>query len=185
MFSLQSKKEYINPYRHGVLIGNFVEDIIGQDLVSKYKTEKPYTNYKSEFSDRFTDPKAAKNNKDLCPKAQSVKAFYDVNIDFSKKTLKDIQEQILIKQNSKIEPKSQTQRESDPFSSTQREKVLSRLDVKDDIKSEIGPQVEDFTKKDLIGIYYTTKSGLKNSLLKGHGPNQHNFSYNEYISVKK
>jgi len=34
-------------------------------------------------------------------------------------------------------------------------------------------------------LYFTTKSGQANHLLKGHGPFQNKFTHTEHISVKE
>jgi len=40
MFQNKTNKNRVDPYRHGVLIGNYVEDIYGQDLAKNYYSSK-------------------------------------------------------------------------------------------------------------------------------------------------
>lgn len=209
MFNVQSRKEYINPYRHGVLIGNFVEDIYGKDLVKKYASEKTYANYLSECHDKYKNPKLVPNKNINLKYEGGMKPNFDLNIDFSIKTIADIRDQIekrdkeILENNktnefklndeSQIEENSDVNNQSiqniskkkDPFIITQRDTIMSNYkDMSCDLKKNIGDQVESFVKKDLVGLYYTTKSGLVNNLLRGHGPDQSKFNSNEYISVK-
>ena len=62
-FSASTTKGNFNPYRHGVLMGNFVEDTFGMDLQKRYQTESTIqgTGHKkpfpiSEFTDKYRWP---------------------------------------------------------------------------------------------------------------------------------
>lgn len=249
MYSLTTKKEYHNPYRHGVNIGNFVEDLIGKDLVHKHnQTPLDIKMYVSETRDKYCHPGSI-FNKNI--KAESNrKPNLDLNIDFSRKTMKDINQQIeqnIINNNNRIlylsktgnhtgssyntnsfnsnlnnnsnsvnannvmneitnsQPDSlninkevSTREQSqmndlikdnkmeDFLCNTQRSNILSKYsDYPIKVQDQIGNQTNNFIKKDLIGLYFTTKSGLANNLLKGHGPRQKEFEHTEHISVKE
>lgn len=214
MYSLSQKKEYVNPYRHGVNIGNFVEDIIAQDLVSMYKRRKPdYSMYLSETRDKYCDPSLLPN-KNI--KAESNrKPNFDLNIDFSKRTMKDINDQIeqnIINNNNRMtyltktmEKKKADTKDSllasevshflgenkdnkmeDYLCNSQRDSILSKYSAYSlDVQKQIGTQTDKFIKKDLVGLYFTTRSGQANHLLRGHGPFQNNWVKTENISVKE
>lgn len=212
-YTLQSRKEYVNPYRHGVYIGNFIEDLISQDLVKKHKEATPDLNqYVSEVRDKYCNPSTV-FNKNI--KAESNrKPNFDLNIDFSKKTMQDINSQIqqnivnnnnrlayleksnqasgntstsLSNHNSKIQEDMKKDNKMEDFlCNSQRDNILSNYsDYSMEIQKQIGKQTDNFIRKDLVGLYFTTRSGQANNLLKGHGPNQYNFDKNEFISVKE
>ena len=66
VYSSHGSSGTFNPYRHGVLIGNYVEDTFGRDLREKYiKQSKTPTNKNSipisEFTDKYSP--GSKNNK--------------------------------------------------------------------------------------------------------------------------
>lgn len=253
MYTLSSKKDYVNPYRHGVNIGNFVEDLIGKDLVHKHnQTPLDIKMYVSETREKYSSPSKIFNRN---IKAESNrKPNFDLNIDFSRKTMKDINEQIeqnIINNNNRLLYLSKTSNKNnfgnnsntsnirgsgnnvgnignnistnntdnnslysnnkninsnnisteeqsqinelnkdnkmeDFLCNTQRSNILSKYsDYPIKVQDQIGKQTNGFIKKDLIGLYFTTKSGLANNLLKGHGPRQQEFEKTEHISVKK
>lgn len=93
-----------NPYRTGVLLGNFVEDYFGNDLRSKYSNMTPQNNQLpfipkrslsnkniSEFTDKFRWPNYSKYPIKKFNDEQNSESqlFFDPNIDFSKKSVKD------------------------------------------------------------------------------------------------
>ena len=82
-----------NPYRSGVLIGNYVEDMFGLDLQQKYGNLRRSADYSnlSENKDQFGWPKykleqLGKTGNDL---TMSCNMNYDLNIDFSRKKPED------------------------------------------------------------------------------------------------
>ncbi|MCQ2818404.1 MAG: hypothetical protein MJ252_14145 [archaeon] len=85
-----NRKGNFNPYRHGVLIGNFVEDTFGQDLQQKYRSNSYMEKAKklplTEHQDRFRWP-ISKDDGQRTFK-NSLTNFnasgFDFNIDFSK-----------------------------------------------------------------------------------------------------
>ena len=93
-FSASITKGNYNPYRDGVLMGNFVEDNFGKDLQKKYNTgstlqssgwyKKPFPI--SEFTDKYTWPIKGKESL-MLPKDEKIKAnnaYFNKNIDFTK-----------------------------------------------------------------------------------------------------
>lgn len=211
MFNVQSRKEYINPYRTGVLIGNYSEDIFGKDLAIKYNKEPHYSNYITEKADKYRNPQLI-FNKNVNPiYERDLQPNYDLKIDFTKTTIKELREDLAkkdiekeeflnkLKNQSNFDTKENlslnqvnsidsqvNKKKCDSIVKNQRDAVLSRLSgYSKPLNDNIKEQLEGFVKKDLIGLYYTKESGLNNSLLKGHGPFQNKFDYNEYISVKK
>ena len=181
MFAAQTKKDFLNPYKHGVLIGNYVEDIFGQDLVKKYQIEKEYSNYISETTDKFKNPCLVPNKNIRVTPQEKVKPNFDFNINFSKKTIQDIKDQIDLQDKQA----DHLQLSASNLSISQREKIMEKFqELPEEIKHDLKPQVEKFVNKDLVGLYFTNKTGLANHLLKGHGPNQENFKSRENISVK-
>ena len=82
-----------NPYRHGVLIGNFVEDIFGTDLQKRFRSESQGPSTKkfpiSEMVDKYRWPQHRQMDvitpgNDLTMPCNS---NFDLNIDFTKKKL--------------------------------------------------------------------------------------------------
>ena len=87
MFQNNTRKNRVDPYRHGVLQGNYVEDIFGQDLVKKYYDTKvsETKDWKSETQIRYqwpnlNDPIVKKSDEKLTTNV----SHYDLNIDFTK-----------------------------------------------------------------------------------------------------
>lgn len=90
-----------NPYRTGVLIGNYFEDNFGKELINKYSTVSnfnfvpkkriPNDKYLSETTDKFRWPEI-KSTKNYGPSLQhpgSTGQNFNFNIDFRKKYIKD------------------------------------------------------------------------------------------------
>lgn len=204
MYQINTKKEYLNPYRHGVLIANYVEDIYGLDLINSYRNFKiDNKQYVSETREKFCNPKYIINKN--VKEESNRKPNFDLNIDFNKKTMSDINDQIkqniinrdnrikLINKNSEIEDKSKlldlSSKDSkleDFLINAKRNNTLSNYsDYSSEVQNQVGKQVEGFAKKDLVGLYFTTRSGLANNLLRGHGPFQNKWSKTEHVSVKE
>ena len=225
MYSLSSKKEFVNPYRHGVSIGNYVEDLIAKDRVKDHKKENPdLNNYLSEMRDKYCGPKSTYNKN--IKEETNRKPKFDLNIDFSKNSMKDIDDQIgqnIVSNNNRLaylaktiisteggqnnDKKDQANKSNSSISelskilndqnhkdnktedflmNTQRNNILSKYsDYSIDVQNQIGKQTDGFIKKDLVGLYFTTRSGLSNHLLRGHGPDQNKFVVTENISIKE
>ena len=79
-----------NPYRSGVLIGNYVEDMFGLDLRKRYSNPNRTRNI-SETKAQFRWPvyspeQLGKTGNDL---TMSCNMNYDLNIDFKRNKLED------------------------------------------------------------------------------------------------
>ena len=90
------RRQYINPYRSGVKIGNYNEDLFGKELAEKAKKidyNRPQTarNYISESMDQYRWPKQNSNTmynfgNNL---SKTNKSNFDLNIVFNKQNFDD------------------------------------------------------------------------------------------------
>jgi hypothetical protein len=90
------RRHYVNPYRSGVKIGNYNEDLFGKELVEKAKQidyNRPNTakNFISESMDQYRWPKQNENTmhnfgNDIC---KTNKSNFDLNIVFNKQNFDD------------------------------------------------------------------------------------------------
>ena len=94
MYSLTSSK--FNPYRQGVLIGNFVEDNFG-DSIRKRQMSQTITNerngIKSEFQDKYKWPHVTPEmfRKDENELTMTCNSNYDLDVDFTRKNLNEFE----------------------------------------------------------------------------------------------
>ena len=193
-----------NPYRSGVLIGNYVEDMYGFDHKYKYKSqtnpksqnytpknnlylrEKSHKNQNiSEMTDKYRWPKFSKEmlhnpGNEL---TMTCTSNFDLNIDFNRKNVQDFMtlskanEYVLDNKNAFLPDEV---------------KVENFQKLNEDMKKGIitPPSVFSETQKalklnhinDTNGFLYTRKSGLNSKLLFGHGC-QKNFKKNDLASV--
>lgn len=180
------KKNYINPYRNGVLIGNFVEEMIGTDLKQKYQIEEGMDksqNFVSESQAQFQWPKLSEDHiqvpgNDLTMKCNS---NFDLNIDFNKKNIFDymnlqhLTENEYQMNNKNLYLKNQiraadiTNKNNNPF-------------IEENIRSQTQSKLKQDHLNDSRGILYTKKSGLVKNLFFGHGK-QKDFEKNEYATT--
>ena len=90
------RRQYINPYRSGVKIGNYNEDLFGKELAEKakkidYNRPKTAKIYVSESMDQYRWPKENKNTmynfgNNL---SKTNKSNFDLNIVFNKQNFDD------------------------------------------------------------------------------------------------
>ena len=90
------RRHYVNPYRSGVKIGNYNEDLFGKELAEKAKQinyNRPYTakNFISESMDQYRWPKQNENTmhnfgNDI---TKTNKSNFDLNIVFNKQNFDD------------------------------------------------------------------------------------------------
>jgi hypothetical protein len=90
------RRNYVNPYRSGVKIGNYNEDLFGKELAEKAKQidyNRPNTvkNFVSESMDQYRWPKQNENTmhnfgNDI---AKTNKSNFDLNIVFNKQNFDD------------------------------------------------------------------------------------------------
>ncbi len=190
-----------NPYRTGVLIGNYVEDMYGLDLKQKYKrnsqtptyhlrTEINYentknNNYISEHTDRFRWPQFSKEQlhnrgNEL---TMTCTSNFDLNIDFNRKNVQDFMtlskanEYVLDNKNAFLpdEVKVENNQKLD-------EEIKQGIIKPPTVFSETQRALKHNHIKDTNGILYTRKNGLENKLLIGHGC-QKLFNKNDLASV--
>jgi hypothetical protein len=90
------RRQYINPYRSGVKIGNYNEDLFGKELAEKYKKpdyNRPNTAkiYVSESMDQYRWPKSNANTmRDFGNNlSKTNKSNFDLNIVFNKQNFDD------------------------------------------------------------------------------------------------
>ena len=103
-FSASTAAGKFNPYRDGVLMGNFVEDNFGKDLERKYQTgstlnsgrfyQKPFPI--SEFTDKYRWPVKGKESfvLDYNEKIKANNTYFNKNIDFTKTDCNDYIKQL-------------------------------------------------------------------------------------------
>ena len=171
MFQNNTRKNRVDPYRHGVLIGNYVEDIFGQDLSNKYYSSKESEtqNWKSESKSRFQWP----NNNDAVIKSSDAKistniSNYDLNINFKKANE--------LKQNDNIYKLSEKNTLKD---------FKKNFSVDKNVSTEGQRMLNKFHQQDCEGVFFTKKTGLVRDLFLGHGLDQHKFKDNEFSSNYK
>ncbi len=176
------RRQYINPYRHGVLIGNFVEDIYGTDLKEKQSQETVnQKNFISEHTDQFSWPQI-KTEHFKNPGNDLTKQFnvnFDFNIDFTTKNMEDYMK-LQGANEYQLEDKNSflsSQIKADKTAKKQLEGSGSN------IHSETQNMLKGFHEKDTSGRLYTKKSGLVKDLFFGHGLDQSKFDKSEYAST--
>ena len=179
-----------NPYRTGVLIGNFVEDMYGFDLKQKYDDESKSQSERrnrniSEQKDRFRWPAYAKEElfnpgNEL---TMTCTSNFDLNIDFNRKNVKDFMtlskanEYVLDNKNTFL--KSEVKVENFQRLNEERNKGLIQPPS---VFSETQKVLKNNHIYDTNGILYSRKNGLKGNLLLGHGC-QKMFDKNDLASV--
>jgi len=180
------KKNYINPYRHGVLIGNFVEDIIGEDLKNKYEEDEKQDKtqqYISETKNQFKWPKLNDHHikvpgNDLTMRCNS---NFDLNIDFNKKNVSDyLNLQHLTENEYQMNNKNLFLKNQIVASDLTNKKF--NPDIQDNIRSQTQSKLKEDHLRDSRGILYTKKSGLVKNLFFGHG-DQKTFEKNQYATT--
>ena len=180
------KKSYINPYRHGVLIGNFVEDIVGEDLKQKYENDDKLNKTNaiiSESKNQFSWPKLREDHikvpgNDLTMKCNS---NFDLNIDFTKKNLADYKNLQHLTENEYQMNNKNLYLKNQIIASD----LIKRCDgtsPDNNIRTQTQSKLKEDHLNDSRGILYTKKSGLVKNLFFGHG-SQKNFEKNEYATT--
>ena len=186
-----------NPYRTGVLIGNYVEDMYGLDLKHIYKTKSsphsqpPCSNEVSknqnisEHTDKYRWPKFSKEmlhnpGNEL---TMTCTSNFDLNIDFNRKNVKDFMtlskanEYVLDNKNAFLPDEVKVEN----FQKL-NEDIKKGIITPPSVFSETQRALKQNHIKDTNGFLYTRKSGLDNKLLFGHGC-QKNFKKNDLASV--
>jgi hypothetical protein len=187
MFNQNHRKAFVNPYRQGVLIGNYSEDIFGQDLKAKQEAEEENQKERiSEKQDKYRWPQ---------PKTQHIispgnditlpsNSNFDLNIDFTKKNMEDymkLQEKLysgyeLNDKNIFLPSEIKAERENKKFNDGYIEHTIPN-DTQDMLKK--------YHEYDTNGVLYSKKSGLVKSLFFGHNMDQNKFNHCEYSTTYK
>ena len=176
-----------NPYRSGVLIGNYVEDMFGLDLKQKYsnlRRSADFQNY-SEKQDQYCWPKytikqLGQTGNDL---TMSCNMNYDLNIDFNRNKVEDFKN--LSKPNEySLDNKNIFM--PDEIKVVKYQKTLedekNQIIQKENIITQSQNALGQLNAKDANRILFTKKSGLSGNLLFGHG-DQNTFNQNDMASV--
>ena len=178
------------PYRTGVLIGNFVEDMYGYDLKKKYEDESKTQTVRhnrnlSEQKDKFRWPTYAREElfnpgNEL---TMTCTSNFDLNIDFNRKNVKDFMtlskanEYVLDNKNTFL--KSEVKAEN--FQKLNEEKNTGLIQPPS-VFSETQKVLKNNHIYDTNGILYSRTNGLKGNLLLGHGC-QKRWTKNDLASV--
>lgn len=185
IFNQNYRKSYINPYRHGVLVGNFVEDIVGEDLRTTYQQEKPF-NAISENHDKFQRPALQEHHFKAPGNEMTMKnnSNFDLNLDFNQKNLEDYMK---LEQKNLFELKDKNVFIEDQIRSEnltkQMNETLTGIQSQRDINSQTQSMLQKFHTKDARGLLFSKKSGVVQSLFFGHGLDQKTFNKNEYATM--
>ena len=190
-----------NPYRTGVLIGNYVEDMYGLDLKQKYKRvsnsqtsnlrnplncEDQKTNPNiSEHMDKYRWPHFSKEQlhnrgNEL---TMTCTSNFDLNIDFNRKNVQDFM--TLSKANEYVlDNKNAFLPDEVRVENYQRldEEIKQGIIKPPTVYSETQRALKQNHINDTNGFLYSRKSGLENKLLIGHGC-QKLFNKNDLASV--
>jgi hypothetical protein len=187
MISESYRKSYVNPYRSGVKIGNYVEDIFGNDLMKLYENKKADSNhYITESQAQFKWPKINLDSDQNIRNelTSNYGSNFNFNIDFSNKDITDNN----ILDNNSLESNSFKLKDKNKFlvSEINKEKQLEILQATNPlINIESQNKLKDFHLKDTQGLLNTKIKGINKNLLLSHGLNQNNFYKVEYSSNYK
>ena len=194
-----------NPYRSGVLVGNFVEDMYGLDHKRTYKTrtspQSPNFDSKknfcfeknessknqniSEHTDKYRWPKFSKEmlhnpGNEL---TMTCTSNFDLNIDFNRKNVQDFMtlskanEYVLDNKNAFLPDEVKVEN----FQKLNDDMVKGII-TPPSVFSETQKALKQNHINDTNGFLYTRKIGLNSKLLFGHGC-QKNFKKNDLASV--
>ena len=195
IFYQNYRKEYVNPYRTGVKIGNYNEDLYGKELKERYKNE--HTNprmYMSETMDNFRWPRLQKRDIHYPGNemTMSQNSNFDLNLEVSKSNVEDY-----IKLQQKNAPYILKDKNKFLVEQLNEDQLQKTIDKNNCIEQGIQPpQVSNEEKltdemqkilgkyhiKDTNGLLYTKNQGLAPNLLFGHG-DQKNFTKNQYATT--
>ena len=180
-----------NPYRTGVLIGNFVEDMFGLDLKQKYEnnSKTPKCNLRnqniSEHTDKYRWPQFSKEmlhnpGNEL---TMTCTSNFDLNIDFNRKNVQDFMtlskpnEYVLDNKNAFLPDEVKVENYQ-----KLNEEIKQGIIAPPTVFSETQRALKKNHIDDTNGILYSRRNGLDNKLLIGHGC-QKFFNKNDLASV--
>jgi len=188
IFKRNFHNDYKNPYRHGVLIGNHVEDIFGDDLKKKQENKAPVTKFSSESMDQYKWPELKEIHfKDAGNHlTKNYNSNFDLNIDLTSKNVEDYSK-LHNKNFFELEDKNSFLPDQHT-AEIQTKKMCERLtgfENSKDILQETQKKLRTFHQNDTRNLLNNSKYGLVENLFFGHGLNQNNFTKNEYMSTYK
>ncbi len=183
-------RDTFNPYRHGVLLHNYVEDTFGTDLQKDYikKSKRPLTADQipiSEFTDKYRWPRLSKEQlynpgNEL---TMTCTSNFDLDIDFTRKNINDFmglaKKNKYVLDNKNIFLPIELQSE---YLSKKYEDEQNGILNEDNIYNQTQKALKKNHMKDAMGILYSRINGLTGNLLFGHGC-QKNFKKNDLASV--
>ena len=183
-------RDTFNPYRHGVLLHNYVEDTFGTDLQKAYinKSKRPLTADQipiSEFTDKYRWPRLTKEQlynpgNEL---TMTCTSNFDLDIDFTRKNINDFmglaKKNKYVLDNKNIFLPIELQSE---YLSKKYEDEQNGILNEDNIYNQTQKALKKNHMKDAMGILYSRINGLTGNLLFGHGC-QKNFGKNQFAST--
>ena len=183
-------RDNFNPYRHGVLLHNYVEDTFGQDLQKAYikKSKRPLTADQipiSEFTDKYRWPRLTKEQlynpgNEL---TMTCTSNFDLDIDFTRKNINDFMglakknKYVLDNKNAFLPIEVQSE-----YLSKKYEEEQNGILNEDNIYNQTQRALKKDHMKDAMGVLYSRVNGLTGNLLFGHGC-QKNFGKNQFAST--
>ena len=186
IFYQNYRKEYINPYRTGVKIGNYNEDLFGEELKDRYKNIRPDPkNYISESMDKYKWPKPTIRDIQVQGNdfTNTQNSNFDLNIVFTPQNFNDYM-------------KLYHKQETNPYILENKNRYLPeeleadrRMAMTDGFNIKSTPLVFNTQRalsrehiKDTKGLFNTRQTGIYNPLLTGHGC-QRDFNKTEYQTM--
>ena len=172
-----------NPYRSGVLIGNYVEDMFGLDLRKKYNNTRRSMNISETQAQYkwpvYSEEQLGKPGNDL---TMSCNMNYDLNIDFKRKKLEDFNplirpSEVNLNKNIFLPDEIRIMKYKNSL-----EDQKNNIIRKDTMESQTQNALGQINAKDASTILFTKKTGLSGNLLFGHG-DQNKFDKNDLVSI--
>lgn len=182
IFYQNYRKQYVNPYRQGVKIGNYNEDLYGKELVDKYANQQPNPKaYISESMDHFNWPKPNQSQVQV-PKNEFTNTHnsnFDLNLDFSEQNIEDYMK-VKEKAEYHLDDKNRFM-QTEIVANDKLNRIQEPIDPS--LHRNIQKSLNENHIKDTSGIFNIKKEGLANHLLFGHSPNQEGFKKNDYATT--
>ena len=192
-FNATTKAGVFNPYRHGVLMGNFVEDTFGQDLKEMYRCkshqEKSRRIPLSEAQDKYRWPIYQDNDlknygNELTNRNSNA---FDFNIDFSNKNKKNKNKLTIDTDSKTMNIDKNIIYPEELFVKTQQQKMgktatgsqFGNNGLQTDAQNRLGQLHINSIK----GILNTREGGINARMLFGHGLDQRKFGQTEFTST--
>lgn len=183
IFYQNYRKQYVNPYRQGVKIGNYNEDLYGKELVDRFSNQQPDPKgFVSESMDRYNWPKPNQSQVRV-PKNEftnTQNSNFDLNLDFSEQNIADYMK---VKERAEYYLDDKNRFMPTEIVADDKLKQIEEPARNSNLNENIQKSLNQCHIKDTSGIFNIKKEGLANHLLFGHGPDQEGFKKNEYAST--